>query len=58
MDSPQLFLDHTGKPLTRMPDVIRPGTSAVIFNDLGEALLERRSDNGFWGLPGGRSGDR
>ena len=53
MENPEGLFDFTGKPLTRMPDVIRPGTSAVIFNDLGEVLLERRSDNGFWGLPGG-----
>ena len=53
MKKPSDYVDHTGSPLTRMPDVIRPGTSAVIFNDLGEVLLEHRSDNGFWGLPGG-----
>ena len=47
------YLDTTGKPVTRMPDAIRSGTCAVIFNDLGEVLLERRSDNGFWGMPGG-----
>jgi 8-oxo-dGTP pyrophosphatase MutT (NUDIX family) len=45
--------DSTGKPLERMPDAIRPGTNAIIFNELGEVLLELRSDNGFWGLPGG-----
>ena len=25
----------------------------MIFNEAGEILLEKRSDNGFWGLPGG-----
>ncbi|MFN8544177.1 MAG: NUDIX domain-containing protein [Candidatus Binatia bacterium] len=32
--------------------VIRPGVSAVIFSDAG-VLLQRRDDNGLWGLPGG-----
>ncbi len=53
MDDPGRLLDSTGKRLERMPDFIRPGTNAIIFNELGEVLLELRSDNGFWGLPGG-----
>ncbi len=36
-----------------MPDAIRPGTNGVIFNERGEILLQKRADNGFWGLPGG-----
>lgn len=32
--------------------VIRPGVAAVIFED-GRVLLQRRDDNGRWGLPGG-----
>lgn len=32
--------------------VIKPSVSAVIFND-GKILLQRRVDNGQWGLPGG-----
>ncbi len=32
--------------------VIRPGVAAVIFRD-GGVLLQRRDDNGKWGLPGG-----
>jgi ADP-ribose pyrophosphatase YjhB (NUDIX family) len=31
---------------------IRPGVSAVIFSPDG-VLLQRRDDNGLWGLPGG-----
>lgn len=31
---------------------IRPGAAAVILTDEG-VLLQRRSDNGRWGLPGG-----
>jgi 8-oxo-dGTP diphosphatase len=29
------------------------GAAAVVVNDAGEILLQRRSDNGRWGLPGG-----
>jgi ADP-ribose pyrophosphatase YjhB (NUDIX family) len=32
--------------------VIRPGVSAIILTGEG-VLLQRRSDNGLWGLPGG-----
>ena len=53
LDQLHNYVDSAGKPLTRRPDRISPGTCAVILNDLGEVLLERRSDNGFWGLPGG-----
>lgn len=33
--------------------IIRPGVTAVLFRDDGRLLLQRRSDNGLWGLPGG-----
>jgi ADP-ribose pyrophosphatase YjhB (NUDIX family) len=32
---------------------IRPGVAAIIRNAEGQILLQRRSDNGLWGLPGG-----
>jgi ADP-ribose pyrophosphatase YjhB (NUDIX family) len=32
---------------------LRPGVAAVIPNGEGRILLQRRSDNGLWGLPGG-----
>jgi ADP-ribose pyrophosphatase YjhB (NUDIX family) len=32
--------------------VIRPGVTAIILTGEG-VLLQRRSDNGLWGLPGG-----
>jgi ADP-ribose pyrophosphatase YjhB (NUDIX family) len=32
---------------------IRPGVAAIIQNGEGRILLQRRSDNGLWGLPGG-----
>ena len=47
------ILDCTGKPISELPDVVRASTSAVIFDGLGQVLLQKRSDNGWWGLPGG-----
>jgi ADP-ribose pyrophosphatase YjhB (NUDIX family) len=40
------------------PDVskarqLRPSVAAIIPNNDGHVLLQRRSDNGLWGLPGG-----
>lgn len=40
------------------PDVskarqLRPSVAAIIPNEDGHVLLQRRSDNGLWGLPGG-----
>ena len=32
---------------------IRPGVAAIIQVAKGQILLQRRSDNGLWGLPGG-----
>jgi 8-oxo-dGTP pyrophosphatase MutT (NUDIX family) len=32
---------------------IRPGVSAVILDAEGRVLLQQRTDNGCWGLPGG-----
>ncbi|MDP6453859.1 MAG: NUDIX domain-containing protein [SAR202 cluster bacterium] len=47
------YKDSTGNPLTGMPNRIAAGASAIIFDDDGWVLMEKRSDNGFWGLPGG-----
>ena len=33
--------------------LLTPGVAAVIVNNRGEVLLQRRSDDGRWGLPGG-----
>jgi 8-oxo-dGTP pyrophosphatase MutT (NUDIX family) len=33
--------------------ILAPGASALIFNDDGKILLQRRSDNGLWQLIGG-----
>ena len=32
---------------------LQDGASAIIFNDKGQILLQQRSDNDRWGLPGG-----
>ncbi len=32
---------------------LRPSVSAMLLNSHGQMLLQRRSDNGRWGLPGG-----
>ena len=32
---------------------LRPGVAAIIQDGEGKILLQRRSDNGLWGLPGG-----
>ena len=47
------FLNSIGETIKGMPNEIRPGVTAVIFNDNGDVLLEKREDNGFWGLLGG-----
>ncbi len=48
------LFDSTGQPLSKMPDEIRPSTNGAIFNEKGEILLQKRADNGYWGLPGGK----
>lgn len=48
------LFDATGQPLDRMPDLILPAANAAVFNERGEVLLQRRADNGYWGLPGGK----
>ena len=40
--------EHIGSEL-----VMLPGVNAIVFNDRGEILLGRRSDDGLWGLPAG-----
>ena len=37
------------------PDIIRVkvGVGVIVVDDSGEILLEKRRDNGMWGLPGG-----
>ncbi|MFB3817984.1 MAG: NUDIX domain-containing protein [Candidatus Methylomirabilales bacterium] len=41
------------EPDARKATSLRASVSAIIRNAAGEVLLQRRSDNGQWGLPGG-----
>ena len=45
--------DDTGYRVTRMPDAVHVAASGIVYNGKGEILLEKRADNGWWGLPGG-----
>ena len=47
------ILDSAGNPVTEMPTVAMIGTTAVVFDDKGAVLLQKRSDNCLWDLPGG-----
>ena len=47
------WYDDTGKRVTRMPDAIHLAASSIVFNEKSEILLQKRADNGWWGLPSG-----
>ena len=47
------WYDDTGNRVTRMPDAVHVAASGIVSNGKGEVLLEKRADNGWWGLPGG-----
>ena len=53
-EPPTNLFDSTGQALTKMPDQILPSTNGAVFNERGEVLLQKRADNGYWGLPGGK----
>ena len=36
-----------------MPDTIHLAASGIVVNEKGEILLQKRADNGQWGLPSG-----
>jgi ADP-ribose pyrophosphatase YjhB (NUDIX family) len=40
-------------PDPTLANELRAGVAAIIRNSHGQILLQRRSDNGLWGLPGG-----
>ena len=46
------YLSWTGTKV-ELPNSIRLVTAALVVDECGRVLLEKRSDNGFWGLPGG-----
>ncbi len=41
------------EPDVRKATVLRPSVAAILRDGDGRILLQRRSDNGRWGLPGG-----
>lgn len=47
------IIDSVGRPIKEPIGFIRNGVTAVIFDESGRVLLEKREDNGNWGLPGG-----
>ena len=46
-------IDYLNDPNAPAPNSIVPAASAVVTNDAGEILLQRRTDNDLWALPGG-----
>ncbi|MFJ2816241.1 NUDIX domain-containing protein [Streptomyces sp. NPDC087294] len=45
--------DYFNDPSAPKANSIVPAVTAFVLNDADEVLLERRSDNGRWGMPGG-----
>ncbi|WP_406050656.1 NUDIX domain-containing protein [Streptomyces virginiae] len=45
--------DYFDDPSAPKANSIVPAVTAFVVNDAGEILMERRSDNGRWGMPGG-----
>jgi ADP-ribose pyrophosphatase YjhB (NUDIX family) len=46
-------IDYFNDPHAPKANRIVPAASAIVRNNEGKILLERRSDNALWGLPGG-----
>lgn len=46
-------IDYYDDPDAPPANSLVPGGSAIVTNDEGEILLQRRSDSGLWALPGG-----
>lgn len=49
---PVLFRMALDERICHIP-FIQTGSSVIVRNEFGEILLQQRSDNGMWGLPGG-----
>jgi len=45
--------EHYDDPDAPKPNSLVPAASAVVTNERGEILMQRRVDNDFWALPGG-----
>ncbi|MFE9991423.1 NUDIX domain-containing protein [Streptomyces sp. NPDC005381] len=46
--------DYENDPAAPAANSLVPGASAVVVDAGGRLLLQRRTDNGMWALPGGR----
>lgn len=46
--------DYEDDPLAPRANSLVPAASAVVVNADGNLLLQRRTDNGMWALPGGK----
>lgn len=49
-ESMHMYADRITDPNTR----VKAGVGIIIIDNEGKIVLERRRDNGMWGLPGGR----
>lgn len=47
-------IDYYDDPNAPPANSLVVGGSAIVVNDAGEVLLQRRSDNQLWALPGGK----
>ena len=52
--NPSTLKDSRGGKLNRTPDKVRVSAVSLVKDSLGRFLLQKRSDNGWWGLPGGK----
>ncbi|MFJ6780757.1 NUDIX hydrolase [Streptomyces yangpuensis] len=46
--------DYEDDPNAPVANSLVPAASAIVVDDDGRVLLQRRTDNGMWALPGGR----
>jgi 8-oxo-dGTP pyrophosphatase MutT (NUDIX family) len=46
--------DYEDDPNAPKPNSLVPAASVVVVDDGGRVLLQRRTDNGMWALPGGK----
>lgn len=46
-------IEHYDDPDAPQPNALVPAASAVVTNERGEILMQRRTDNNLWALPGG-----
>ncbi|MFD7843520.1 NUDIX domain-containing protein [Nocardia sp. NPDC059764] len=45
--------DYYRDPNAPKPNSLKPGGSALVVDDAGRVLMQRRGDSGNWSLPGG-----